>query len=173
MTEGTDPKTERWVGVAAAGNTSFDVPFISKITDTLWIGGCRDGLILPPEFEHVISLSATDIYRVHHNVKSFLIHPLFDQIHIQSNDGNDQWGDAEVNEVAVDHLATWVNWCCEDGITLLHCSAGLNRSGLVGALALSRQQNFTMLGAISWLREKRSPAVLCNKTFEAWLLSQD
>lgn len=58
-----------------------------------------------------------------------------------------------------------------NGIVVHNCQAGLNRSSLVVASAL-------ILGgaapseAIALIREKRSPACLCNPVFEAWLLDQ-
>jgi len=35
-----DPRVQRMQGVAYHGNTPFDVPYISKITDGLYQGGC-------------------------------------------------------------------------------------------------------------------------------------
>jgi protein-tyrosine phosphatase len=56
------------------------------------------------------------------------------------------------------------------GATAHNCQAGLNRSGLVAALALIRD-GMTPAQAIELLRSKRSPAVLCNPTFERYLRS--
>jgi protein-tyrosine phosphatase len=56
------------------------------------------------------------------------------------------------------------------GATAHNCQAGLNRSGLVAALALIRS-GMTPAEAITLLRSKRSPAVLCNPTFERFLRS--
>ena len=73
-----------------------------------------------------------------------------------------------VDEAKVVELARLVNECRKTGPTLVHCQAGLNRSGLIAGLAL-------VLGgmpaeeAIALLRSSRSPAVLCNPAFEAWL----
>lgn len=68
----------------------------------------------------------------------------------------------------VDAIAAWVNVCRKDGPTLVHCQAGLNRSGLVAARALTLD-GMNAADAIALLREKRSPAVLCNRSFESWL----
>jgi protein-tyrosine phosphatase len=54
----------------------------------------------------------------------------------------------------------------------VHCQAGLNRSGLVTALALILN-GMSPERAIGLLRQKRTPLVLCNGAFEAWLLGQD
>jgi len=61
-----------------------------------------------------------------------------------------------------------VNACREDGPTLVHCQAGLNRSSLVAARALVLG-GMTADDAIALIREKRSPACLCNPAFERWL----
>ena len=53
---------------------------------------------------------------------------------------------------------------------LIRCQAGLNRSGLIMALVLMRE-GYTAQNAIALMREKRGESVLCNKTFEKWLLS--
>jgi len=34
-----DPQRQRMVGVSAHGLLPFDVPFVSEITDNLWLGG--------------------------------------------------------------------------------------------------------------------------------------
>jgi protein-tyrosine phosphatase len=54
------------------------------------------------------------------------------------------------------------------GPTLVHCQAGLNRSGLVAAFTLMRM-GFTAQDAIDLLRNSRSPMVLSNETFVAQL----
>jgi protein-tyrosine phosphatase len=54
---------------------------------------------------------------------------------------------------------------------LVHCQAGLNRSGVVTALALINL-GYTPTAAIELMREKRSPLVLCNEAFENWVLDQ-
>jgi protein-tyrosine phosphatase len=46
----------------------------------------------------------------------------------------------------------------------------LNRSALVAGMALILD-GWKPADAIALLREKRSPAVLCNPAFEQWLLS--
>ncbi len=55
------------------------------------------------------------------------------------------------------------------GPTLVHCSAGLNRSALVTALALM-YNGMTAVDAIDLLRRKRSDQVLFNYKFQDWLL---
>lgn len=53
---------------------------------------------------------------------------------------------------------------------LIRCQAGLNRSGLIMALVLMRE-GYKAKDAIALMREKRGISVLCNRTFEKWLLS--
>ena len=117
-----DPTTQRMVGRAVHGNTPFDVPYISHIEDNLWTGGCMDGLMLPEPIEHLVSLYPWEQYIVQHALKSVLSVRMYDSLDVAAKQ--------------VDAVAHWVNACCADGPTLVHCQAGLNRSGLVAARAL-------------------------------------
>lgn len=153
-----DPREQRMQGRAVHGNTPFDVPFISEIAPNLWTGGCTDGLILPDHFAHVVSLYPWESYQARHQLISSLGVRLYD-----SADGTD-WE-------AVESLARWVNVCRRSGPVLVHCQAGLNRSGLVAGLALVLD-GMEPADAIGLLRERRSAAVLCNPTFERWLRSR-
>ena len=152
-----DPREQRMDGVAVHGNTPFNVPFVSQITDDLWTGGCTDGLVLPSEIAHVISLYPWEAYTIQHEVRSVLSVRMYDS--------------ADQGFAQVDAIAAWVNICRKDGPTLVHCQAGLNRSGLVAARALTLD-GWDATAAIALLRAKRSPAVLCNRTFESWLTDQ-
>ena len=51
-----DPREQRMVGTAIHGDTPFDVPFVSHIEGNLWTGGCQTGLILPKHIVHLVSL---------------------------------------------------------------------------------------------------------------------
>lgn len=152
-----DPTVQRMRGVAIHGNTPFDVPFVSEITDNLWTGGCENGLVLPTGVKHLISLYKWESYQVKHSLSSALTVTMYD-----SSDG------VELGQLLA--LASWVNVCRQTGLTLVHCQAGLNRSGLVAATALILE-GMTPDDAVALLREKRSPAVLCNQTFLAQLAS--
>ena len=153
-----DPREQRMSGIAIHGNTPFSVPFISQITDDLWTGGCTTGLHLPGEIVHLVSLYPWERYREHGELRSSLYVKMYD------SDGQ------AFEQVA--HIARWVNVCRADGPTLVHCQAGLNRSGLVAATALILDGMAPDL-AIRLLREKRSDAVLCNRHFENWLLREE
>jgi protein-tyrosine phosphatase len=63
-----------------------------------------------------------------------------------------------------------VNACRRRGPTLVHCTAGVNRSALIVAAALI-QEGMDAAPAIALLRAKRGPDVLFNQNFERWLLT--
>lgn len=152
-----DPTRQRMVGTAVHGNTPFDVPYVTPITDDLWTGGCTNGLILPPEVDHVVSLYPWESYRSTRRLKSTMAVKLYD-------------ADDEPDRNLIYGLAEWVNACRRDGVTLVHCQAGLNRSALVAGLALVLSGDAAVGGdAIAMLRDARSPAVLCNPAFTRWL----
>jgi protein-tyrosine phosphatase len=154
----TDPTRQRISGRAIHGNTPFDVPYMSEIAPNLWTGGCTSGLVLPPTIAHLVSLYPWERYVNGHQMISQTYVRLFD-----SADGTD-WPTVEA-------LASWVNVCRSSGPVLVHCQAGLNRSGLVAGLALVLD-GMAPAAAIGLLRAKRSRAVLCNPTFERWLLDR-
>lgn len=149
-----DPTQRRMVGRTNHGNLLIDVPIISEVADNLWQGGCIDGLILPKFIKHVVSLYPWERYKVQHELDSFLEIRMYDSLTQQFDQ--------------IYELAEWVNYRREDGPVLVHCQAGLNRSSLVAGMALVF---YGMSGdeAVKYLREKRSPAVLCNPTFEKHL----
>jgi len=118
-----DPTSKRMAGIARHGNTPFDVPFISQIDGNLWQGGCEDGLILPTFFKHLISLYPWEAYTVGHQLSSAL--------EVRLYDSEDQALDQ------VDAIAAWVKSCVDDGPTLVHCQAGLNRSSLIAGRVLT------------------------------------
>lgn len=153
-----DPMTARFRGIATHGNVPFDVPFISEIDENLFQGGCKDGLILPSNILHVVSLYPWESYQVDHEVISALAVYMYDS----TTQGFEQ----------INALAAWVNVCRKDGPTLVHCQAGLNRSSLVVARALMLWGQ-SADSAIRQIRSARTEACLCNRTFEAWLRNQD
>lgn len=70
----------------------------------------------------------------------------------------------------IDTLARLVNgWMsAQKGNVLVHCQAGLNRSSLVVARVMM-MRGYTADEAIKKIREARSPACLCNDSFEDYL----
>lgn len=153
-----DPTVQRMSGVARHGHTPFDVPYISHIVGNLYQGGCcRDGLILPPNIKHLISLYKWENYLVPHELGSRTIVTMYDS----EDQGFEQ----------VEELAELAVMCMEDGPTLIHCQAGLNRSSLIAARAIMLGYGATANHAIELIRGKRSLACLCNRSFEEWLRS--
>ena len=149
-----DPTVQRMTGITVHGSIPFDVPFISEIAPNLWQGGCQDGLVLPTFIKHLVSLYPWEAYAIHHELRSGLSILMYDSTVQEFN--------------LVDAIAAWINACRADGPTLVHCQAGLNRSSLVAVRALILE-GMTADEAIKLLRDKRSPACLCNASFERWL----
>lgn len=158
----TDLESHHIEGYAIAAQqrgipSHFDIPIISHITGNLWMGGCKDYLQLPYYFDYVVSLYPWEKYRLFPHTER-QEYELFDS--------------AEIPDVGqLFSIASTVSRMMKEGNTLVHCQAGLNRSGLISALTLM-QEGRTAQEAIDLLRFKRSPLVLCNQTFEQWLLGQ-
>lgn len=153
----TDPLARRMSGVSMHGLIPFDVPFMTEIAPNLWQGGCADGLVLPRNIRHLVSLYPWESYTIRHELDSAMSVRMLDGL------GEDMG--------KITALAAWVNACRTSGPVLCHCQAGLNRSSLVVATALMLE-GATADEAIKLIREKRSPACLCNPEFEEWLLSR-
>ena len=87
-----------------------------------------------------------------------------------------RWGfaDADMSYVDTDRLFRVVDWAHtrwkSGDRTLIRCQAGMNRSGLVTALVLMKE-DFTAEDAIKLLRDKRSEVVLFNDHFVDYLVS--
>lgn len=155
----TDPTKKRMVGVAYHGNTPFDVPYISEIAPNLWQGGCEDGLVLPDNIDKVLSLYPWERYTIKRKD--------VERVEIRMYDSTDQ------SFKQVFELARMVNdWRADGHNVLIHCQAGLNRSSLVTAVTLLESgEAKTGVDAIKIVRENRSPACLCNPSFEEYLLN--
>jgi protein-tyrosine phosphatase len=146
-------------GVALIDGSAFDVPYISHIEGNLWQGGVEEGLVLPDLFDHMISLWPFERYILTRTLKTELY---------MATMGDDR---RRVDAEQAYRLANMVVACRADGPTLVHCQAGLNRSGLIAALA-EMQLGMSADSAIALLRFQRCPAVLCNSNFEQWLRKQ-
>ena len=135
---------------------TFSLPLYSHIDGNLWMGGCPIETA-PEEFEFLVCLDPWKPYKINQH-----------QIYIKEwlNDSSEI-----PDETKLYALAECVNRYRSHGVTLVHCQAGLNRSGLVIALAMI-ESGTEPIDAIAMLRNKRSPEVLCNKAFERWLLTR-
>jgi protein-tyrosine phosphatase len=152
----TDPRERRIDAWTAHGNIRIECPFITQVADNLWQGGVENGLVLPEEIKHVVSLYKWEHYTVKHELLSSMTVTMFDAI----DQGFEQ----------IDSIARWVNVARHSGPVLVHCQAGLNRSSLVVATALKLSGEVdTGQEAIDLLRARRSAAVLCNPSFERWI----
>ena len=154
-----DPIVQRMQGTTVHGHLDFDVPFISHIQGNLYLGGCTSGLVLPDYIRNVISLYPWERYQV--------LGELDSEFYIKAYDAG-----VEKIEPLLAKVSDWAVTCLKQGKTLIHCQAGLNRSSLIAALALIKMGVGTPREVIDLVRAKRSPAVLCNKEFEAWLLQR-
>lgn len=144
-------------GYTHHGGHRIQCPLISQIEGNLWQGGCINNVSLGNEFRHVISLYPWERYKTLNMLDSFLEVKLYDS-------------HAMPSKAQIDQIADWINLCVVKGQTLVHCQAGLNRSSLVAAVALLRRDpTRSPEDVIALLREKRSPIVLCNQTFESWV----
>lgn len=147
-----------YAALRAGTDPHFDVPLISEIEHNLWMGGVRDFVRLPDDFRFVISLYHDEKYRVGKDTSRYFF----------AMEDIEELPDPRV----IRDIAETVNRCRTRGKTLVHCQAGLNRSGLITAYALVLSGYKPEL-AIDLLRAKRSPVVLCNQTFTSWLLEQE
>lgn len=132
----------------------LDVALISHVDGNLWQGGCMDRVELPAGFKHVFSLYPWEQYTLPEGCE---------RVEVKMYDSLDQDTDQ------VSDLADQIIEALKDGPTLVHCQAGLNRSGLLAATVLVKQGH-TPEDAIALLRKSRCNLVLCNESFEDHIL---
>lgn len=128
----------------------FDAPLISPVDGNLYQGGCQQGVPLGDEFATVVSLYPWERYGLAEGVE------LYEFQMYDSSEGVLFEDLVKASDAVLKGLAK--------GNTLVHCQAGLNRSGLVAAFTLMRLGKSAQ-EAIDLLRRQRSSFVLCNKTF--------
>lgn len=135
--------------------THFDVPLFSHVEGNLYQGGCIGGVNLRGYFDHIFSLYPWERYNPGKQLKTFVEVELYD-------------GPTVPDEAQLIQLATMINFCKAKGRTLVHCQAGLNRSGLLTGLSLVLD-GMDPSAAIRLLRDSRCEQVLCNRKFFGWL----
>ena len=154
--EMTDPLAVWQRGETVHGDLDYEVPYMTEIVPGLWQGGCANGLVLPDFIEHVVSLYPWERYVINMPLTSYMEVAMHDDCRA-------------VDREQIEALARWVNVCRKTGPTLVHCQAGLNRSGLVVASALCLDGK-GVYDTILHLRRIRSDAVLCNPRFVEHLI---
>lgn len=136
---------------------TFHVPLITEILPRLYMGGCKNGARLPNGFTFVLSLYTGERYSLPADCT---------RAEVRMRDSDTVPDSEQLAGLASRVLTAWE----AGGQVLVHCQAGLNRSGLVMALVLMRH-GLPAAEAIGLLRKRRHPVVLCNQHFEAWLLA--
>lgn len=126
------------------------------IVDNLWLGGWPSSGV--DQFKYVFCLAANPNYFATKG-KSIITWAPFDDV------------DALPPVEFLHEIADQVVAASKKGPTLVHCAAGVNRSGLIMALALVKL-DWEPHVAIAHLRNKRSQSVLFNTTFEQYVLTQ-
>lgn len=131
------------------------MPIITHVKDNLWHGGYVDNLDLGDTFPYVISMYKWEKYPTNGLTYAF-----------------EMYDGGSVDQETLFDAVERTEACLDTGENVLvHCQAGLNRSSLVVATVLIRQ-GMEPAEAIRFLREKRSEMVLCNHTFERYLLGR-
>lgn len=124
-----------------------------KIVDNVWVGG---NPVEVTKFQYIVALNHTPTYHIPNGTFA-IVYPFDDAAWMP-------------DLVKLHELADAVNRFADQGPTLVHCSAGLNRSALVVALALVKR-GMTPGDAIALIRSKRGTDALHNKTFTEWLMA--
>lgn len=152
----TDPIIDTMT-VRLGGSETAIMPYVSEIVPGLWQGGCPiPGLVLPERFSHVVNLFGIFEYRQDHVPETSMIVDMSDSI--------------KQNMSIVEPIAQMVSRL--DGDVLVHCQAGLNRSGVVVARCLMLR-GMSAEDAISFVRDHRHQRALNNDHFVEWLLLLD
>lgn len=150
----TDP-LNHWVNGSAIHGGQFAMPIITHVRDNFYQGGFVEGIDLGDTFDTIVSLYPWEKYPA--NGKTY---------QYEMYDGG------EVDADTIERAAAMALAALDRGEkVLVHCQAGLNRSGVVAARVLMRQ-GMSADEAITLLR-KRSNQVLCNTFFERWLRQFD
>lgn len=146
----------------------FDVPLITQVPlheemggglsedAELWQGGCIGGVPLDEDFDYVLSLYPWEKYRLMGEDTQRNEVKMYDSV--EQATGRFE----ELALVVIERLRAGEK-------VLIHCQAGLNRSGTVAAAVLIKL-GMNPSDALDLLRKSRgTDQVVCNPTFAAWL----
>lgn len=125
-----------------------------KIADNLWWGGQPKDI---DEYKFVIALNHCPKYHIDEGTL-VIIAPLQDGYKIP-------------NVQMLHRLADMVNEYTALGKTYVHCTAGINRSSLIVALALIKRGGKPQ-DVVKLMRQVRGSDVLSNEVFEQWLYEE-
>jgi protein-tyrosine phosphatase len=132
-----------------------------EATGELWQGGTPDTIPTKP-WDVVVGLE-------HHTTPNLYKRVRHEGIHI--------WHPIDDTVVPDDHAIRSISAFVADRVelgdrVLVHCSAGLNRSGVVSARAMM-WLGYSAADAIAKLRQRRYPEALCNPNFVRWLYKEE
>lgn len=80
--------------------------------------------------------------------------------------------DFPLNRFLISTVAEAIAIARRNGKVLVHCTGGLNRSGVVVARALQAMHGFDGAESVRIIRETRDEWALCNKAFERWVTGE-
>lgn len=126
----------------------------TQLTDNLWLSGQPKDI---QKYKYVFAFNGRPAYYISNG----------QQVVVRPFDDSDYLPDVSM----LHEMADLASSCVKKGPTLLHCTAGMNRSALIAALVLIKD-GMSPSDAIEMIREKRFVECLSNKTFHDWLLTQ-
>lgn len=128
----------------------------------LWMSSFPDKSWLDPaQFDLVINLTHSRYPQDTGLPAQYIQYPL--------NDGDIE--DVDLNGLTREVVNPAITAVLRGLKVLVHCHAGLNRSGLVSALIWRAIKSYPGKSAVAWIRVKRHPSALCNPSFADYLES--
>lgn len=139
-------------------NLILNPNFVSHIKDNLWLGSHPSGADpTVKDYKYIMCFDGRPYYNIYEG-QTVICMPFQDANYVP-------------DENLLNSAAMMAYGFGQTGKTLLHCSAGINRSALVMGLCLVKFHGMHPGEAIKLMREKRAPMVLMNQYFEKWLRS--